>query len=415
MHNNIKTENNMKSIFKSIMLVTAVALAVGLVGCEDRNVNDPDSDATPSIKYIRPTDPELADQLLDGGAMGETIAIIGSGLEGVVSILFNDVEADLNPCLVTEHSIICSVPAVMPTEISNTMTLTTGRGKKCVYDFAVEIPVPYITSTSCEWAKAGSEMVLYGSYLFPFESTGSFEVLFPGNAQAEVKSFDDSSITVIVPDGALEGAISVEGEYGVGMTKFSYRESTGMFIDCENVSTWDAWGYSGNYVFNDDNSLDGNYIAMTGSAAAWGWNTSGLALYFSNVLEDGSYRQTLIPLDADPSEYSLKFECKINAWTDLWAVIWFSGQYNTFSVDGDEAQYHWKPFKDGSVTYGEWTTVTIPLSDFKVDKEENVNDRSLTRADIGNFYIFFFGALDNDANAGTEIDLYIDNLRLVKK
>lgn len=405
----------MKSIFKSIMLMTAVVMAAGFAGCDDKNVNDPDSKAAPSIKYIRPTDPALADQLLYGGAMGETIAIIGSGLEGVVSIMFNDVEADLNPCLVTEHSIVCNIPAVMPTEITNTLTLTTGRGNKCVYDFSVEIPVPFITSTSCEWAKAGSEMTLYGSYLFPKEDTGSFDVMFPGNVAAEVVACDSSSITVTVPEGALEGTISVEGEYGIGMTKFSYKESTGMFIDCENVSAWDAWNYSGSFVHDDDNSLDGSYIELTGSAAAWNWNTSGLALYFSNVLEDGSCRQDLLPAGADPADYALKFECRINAWSDLWAAMWFSGQYNTFSIDGEEAQYHWKPFNDDTVAKGEWTTVTIPLGDFKVDKEETVNDRSLTSADMGNFYIFFFGGLADDANAGTEISVYIDNLRIVHK
>ena len=95
--------------------------------------------------------------------------------------------------------------------------------------------------------------------------------------------------------------------------------------------------------------------------------------------------------------------------------MWFAGQYNTFSIDGEEAQYHWKPFADDSVIKGEWTTVTIPLSDFKVDKEETVNDRTLSRGDMGNFYIFFFGGLADDANAGTPISVYIDNFRIVRQ
>lgn len=416
MQNNTKKTNNiMKSIFKSLMLVAAAAAMLTQAGCEDRNVNDPQSDATPSIKYIRPTDPALADKLLESSPMGETIAIIGSGLEGVVEIFFNDVRAELNPTLVTEHSIICNVPAVMPTEITNTMTLKTGKGNICVYDFAVDIPVPFITGTSCEWAKAGSEMTLYGSYLFPYEESNTFDVTFPGGKTAQIKSFDSSSITVTVPEGALEGTISVEGEYGIGMTKFSYRESTGMFIDCENVAVWDGWSYSGAYVHDDEESIDGSYIELTGSAAAWNWNTSGLALFFNNVLEDGTSRQPLLPLDADPAEYALKFECHINAWSDLWASMWFAGQYNTFSIDGEEAQYHWKPFADDSVIKGEWTTVTIPLSDFKVDKEETVNDRTLSRGDMGNFYIFFFGGLADEANAGTPISVYIDNFRIVRQ
>lgn len=396
------------------MLGCVASLSLSMSACcEKPNVNDQESEATPSIKYIRPTDPALADQLLTGAAMGDVIAIIGEGLEGVVSILFNDVEAELNPALITSNSIICSVPAVMPTEITNTITLTTGLGNVLVYDFAVAIPKPFISGVDCEWAAPGKTMTLTGQYFYPFVDSNSFNVTFPGGVAAEVVDFSETSMTVTVPDCQMEGAISIEGEYGVGLTKFNYRDSRGMFIDFEDL-WWDGWSYSGSWVRTDDNSLSGNYVEFSTPASDWNWNTNGGALFFNNIQPDGSRKVNLIPEGDNPADYSLKFEVKINNWQDLHFSMWFSGVYNEFTTDGAEAQYHWAPFTEGITSTEDWITVSVPLNAFKTNKEETATDRVVLPGDMGNFCMFFFGGVKDAANAGTPISLYIDNLRLTK-
>lgn len=403
----------MKNIFRNIALVAAALLSLYSCQKDTEIVNNVDSDAVPTIKYIRPTDTATSDQLLTSGAMGDVIAIIGEGLEGVKEIYFNNVAAELNPVLITPNSIVCQIPAVMPTEITNTMTLITGKGKKVVYDFAVEIPKPFVTSTSCEWAKVGTDMTLYGQYFFAKKEGSPFIVTFPGGVVAEVKSYTENEIVVVVPECNLSGEITVEGEYGASLTKFKYRDDEGMFIDFEDIS-WDWWGYTGNYVKNDSEGISGAYVEMVGSAADWNWNTSGLALYMAdNINEDGSFVENLIPEGADPANYTFKFEARINSWSDLDMSMWFSGLYNTFSIDGAEGQFHWSGFKDGTPK-GEWVTISVPMTSFNTNKEENVTDRVVTAADMGSFNIFFFGACDDAANAGTPISIYMDNFRLVE-
>lgn len=399
----------MKNIMKSLLLALAVGLAA--VACD----NEPtDSTAQPVIKYIRSTEAEKSDSLITSAAMGQTIAIIGSGLEGVVKACFNDQEAKLNPVYVTEHSIICTVPNTMPAEVTNTLTLTTGKGKSCVYDFAVAIPRPAPSSISCEWAADGATATIYGRYFFARES-GGIDVLFPGNLSAAVQSFDETSITVTVPEGSLSGVISVSNDYGTGRSSFVFRDQTGIIIDGDNLSAWDNWNYSGNFVRDDAESLAGNYIFFTGSSASWNWNTNGLALYFFNVDADGNVITPLIEDGDDPMSYSLKFEANIKAWKDVPMLIWFTGLYNTFSCDGDEAQYHWKPYLDagGAETDG-WVTVTVPLSEFVQDKEETVTSRKISAGDMGSLCMFWFGALSDESNNGSPIEVYVDNIRVVK-
>ncbi|MDE7122821.1 MAG: hypothetical protein K2N93_00500, partial [Alistipes sp.] len=83
----------MKNRLKSLLL--ALTAVVAFAACTaDEGL---DSTATPVVKYIRYTDPAQADVYLTSASMGELIAIVGTGLEGVCSVRFNDVEAKLNP------------------------------------------------------------------------------------------------------------------------------------------------------------------------------------------------------------------------------------------------------------------------------------------------------------------------------
>lgn len=79
-------------------------------------------------------------------------------------------------------------------------------------------------------------------------------------------------------------------------------------------------------------------------------------------------------------------------------------------MDGEEAQCHWKLYEDG-FDAGVWGTVTIPVTEFKWDKEEKTSERSIRSFDdMVNFHIMPFGAADG---AG-ELDIMLDNFRLVK-
>ncbi|MDR1682637.1 MAG: hypothetical protein LBS25_04535, partial [Candidatus Symbiothrix sp.] len=230
----------MKNLF--YILSYAVVLCA-MFACE--NSDPKESDATPQIKYVRPIDVANADILLDKAAMGSTIALIGTGLEGVNEVWFNDQKALLNPVYITSTSIIVDVPGKKPDEITNTITVKTYKGKQCVYDFTVIIPAPIPRSIENEWAHDGMQTVIFGDYFFADENGNLGDVVFPGNLVAEVITFDEQSITVIVPAGSLSGSVTVSSIYGKGRSEFTFRDKEGLFLDVEEpTKVWNTWNRS---------------------------------------------------------------------------------------------------------------------------------------------------------------------------
>lgn len=399
----------MKKIFR--FLAIALVAATSLVACqEDEGLQ---SDAQPVVKYIRSTDPTLAEVYLTEASMGEMLAIIGEGLEGVCDIRFNDVAAKLNPTMITDNSIIVQVPSTLPTEITNTITLTTYKGKKCVVEnFICLAPAPVVTSVSCEWAKPGDEVTIYGNYFFN-KADGSPIDITIGGVEAELVSVAPTEVVAVVPaiDTAAKQRILAINDNGTGRSSFYLYDTADVYMDFDNLS-WDWWNYSSDNIASD-NGISGDYMLMSATSKAWNWDDKNLAAFFCNLNEDGSVGRELIDADAAIEDYVLKFEIRKDAWSDLDMAMWFTDQYNTFSIDGTEAQCHWSGFKAG-LPEGEWTTVTIPLTDFNTNKEEN-ETRKLSASQMKNFCIFFFGSLENDANSGAPLQIAIDNFRVVHK
>lgn len=392
----------MKNYIKTILFLFVATVA--LWACEDDN----NSDSTPVVKYVRSTYAAASDSLVVSASMGQTIAIIGEGLEDVVSIVFNDQKAKLNPVYVTATSIIVTIPGSIPDEVTNTFTLTTAHGKNTVYDFTVVITPPQVKSISCEFAADGSTAILYGNYFFP-KSDGTINVLFPGNLEGTVTEFDVTSIKVKVPAGALSGYITVTNDYGTGRSQFVFRDKTGIFIDGENPGVWNWWGLSD---FDSTDGIDGQYIKFEGTTGSWVWPANAIQLFYINP------NSTPLVTEGEVSDYALKFECYCHEWHDTPMLIWFSNEDNTHNVDGADAQYHWKPYLNNGTaenyTTDGWITVTMPLEDFVYSKDETETTRSISSLDkLKNLNMMWFGAIQNGS---TEFGLkmWIDNVRLVK-
>ncbi|MGQ1889677.1 glycan-binding surface protein [Thermophagus sp. OGC60D27] len=387
----------MKNIIR--IIIFAFISVIVCVSCE----ND-DNNKVPKIKYIRPVDALKSDSLLASASMGQTIAIIGSDLEQVVTIIFNDVEAKLNPVYVTDQSIIVTIPSTIPEEISNSITFLTSSGNQVVYDFEISIPSPQISSISCEWAPEGSVATLYGSYFFP-TADGSINVVFPGNIQADVLEFDSEGIIFTVPSGVVKGSITVTNDFGTGRSEFIYKDDTGIFINGENPTEWNGWNLSD---FGTENGIDGTYLKFEGTTGSWAWPANALQLFYINPTGE--------PLvsEGEVDDYALKFEFISFEWHDTPLLMWF-GDHN---VDGDYAQYHWKPYLTNGVasnyTTDGWITVTLPLSDFKYDKEESTDTRKIGSInDLVDFNLMWFGAVD-ETTTEFGLKVWIDNIRLVK-
>ena len=395
----------MKNKYISLLALFAMILTL-TVSCES---DDPaKSDATPTIKYVRPTDAARADSLLVEASMGSTIALIGEGLEGVNEIWFNDQRAKLNPVYITSTSIIVTVPGTMPEEISNTITLKTAKGKQSKYDFAVIIPSPRVTGMKNEWAADGMETTIFGDYFFPGEDGKLVEILFPGNLTAEVISFDERNIRIKVPAGALPGTVTVESIYGKGRSEFTFRNNEGLFIDSNNPEVWNTWNRS---AFATEGGTSGQYVLLSGQSNNWAWPPESMQVIYINPT--GNTLAT-VP-GSEPSDYALVFEYNSINWSGCHMYIWFGGAGGD-NIDAPErVQYLWQPFMvNGTATNlvtGEWVTVSIPLSEFNHNKASGSNDAKYSSIDeLINMYIFVFGAAD----APAPFELWMDNFRLVK-
>ena len=100
-----------------------------MTSCEDEDgVSIESPDGAPAIKYVRVSDPNAADSLLVGAELGATIAIIGENLGGVRQIIFNDMEAELQPTWVTNRTIFVTVPFLAPLEVTDKLYLVDSKG-----------------------------------------------------------------------------------------------------------------------------------------------------------------------------------------------------------------------------------------------------------------------------------------------
>ncbi len=398
----------MKKLF-NITVMASVILAL-FTACTEENAGmsaGMKSDAQPVVKFVRYTDANLGDQLVSSAPMGKTVAIVGTGLEGVTKVLFNDLDAKINPTLITPTAIVAKIPAQMPGEVSNTITLTTHKGKTTVFDFAVEIPTPSVNGISCEWAPAGSTATLYGSSFFP-RTDGTIDVTFPGNAVATVKSFTNTEIVFEVPAGAAKGNIVVENDYGKGRSLFTYKDNTGLFIDGQAPEAWNNWGCS---AFGTEGGIDGDYVLLKGSTGEWAWPANAIQMYY--VRPDG----TPIVSEGEVSEYALRMEVNSKSWKGTPMLVWFDNPGENHAVDGTAAQYHWRPYltaPDKNFVTDGWITVTMPLSEFIYSKDEKENSRKISSmSNVKNLNMMFFGPAETD-NADFTLEMMIDNIRLVK-
>lgn len=387
---------DMRKIFNIITIALLAVSGFVSVSCEQMK----SSSAEPVVRFVRPVDAAMKDKLLTEVSMGSMVAVIGEGLGDVCRIDFNDQTAKLNPAYVTPTSIIVTVPSSMPSEITNRMYLETKSGKKAEFGIAVMIPAPSVKSISCAYAPVGSDVTIGGQYFFA-KDNGLVDVTFPGGLAAEVKSVTETQVVCTVPEGAVvEGPVSVVSKYGTGRSSFNWRSTEGLFENFTSTANV-TWGTG---RFASDNGCDGQYLHLYGNVGSWAWPANEMQLFWLNP--DHSPLLT----EGEPSDYALSFEYCCNKWDCTPMIMWFNSDKEEHNVDGEDAQCHWKLYEDG-FDAGVWRTVTIPLTEFKWDKEEKTSERSIRSFDdMVNFHLMPFGAADG---AG-ELDIMLDNFRLVK-
>ena len=410
-------------------------LAILVSGCKnDYNPTVKGNGRPAKIDYVRTPDPATADSVIVEAEKLQMIVIVGSNLQAVNRVLFDDVEAALNPAYITERTILLTVP--FSEKRTTKMSVITSDKLQTDIAFTTYIPAPKLNSLKCEYVPDGDEALIRGSYFYePLtvwfrtgEGTDSIE--------ATISSFDSNNIRVIVPDGAVEGTLTVQSKYGQRTSKFRFRDHTGLVSDfnIQFNAGGKRWGNPWEIgLWDDTEGCDGGYMLFKREQVGeWFWSQEDLAGCYWDCYD--AIHTPYLPAGSDITQYGLRFEANVKTWTDLPMHIWFANGLEAFSLGNDGAtdtpQAHWCPWLvAGDASSNEWTvkefktdgweTFTIPLTDFKYDKLGQFNtdgQTSLLMGDMSkymnlNFMIF---GMQCDPSAKHDVEVYLDNPRIVQ-
>ncbi|MCH5234411.1 MAG: hypothetical protein J1E16_03895 [Muribaculaceae bacterium] len=387
------------NLYKVLAATILMASSAAFVGCNDQPDKFEMTAGVPTIKYIRLTDPEKSDSLLNQAFMETTICLVGENLTSIHKLWFNDQPAILNTSLITANTLIVDIPSKIPDEITNKIYMETRDGALCDYDFTVLVPSPVITSMQNEWVKPGDEAVIKGRY-FVNDANYPISVTMPGNIKVPNENITDVTETelhFIVPaesDGT-SGQVSVATMYGSAKSPFYFHDQRGMLFDFDGISplSFDGGVWHPHSAIEDENSLSGLYIQFGDGETVLDDNTWDESHFFAEYWagswddpEFPAYGQGMKINDlidfSNWENMSLKFEMQIpssNPWSAASMQIIFASaesihiqaaSWDFFNGDASlqapRAMYRpWQSAAGNSFhTNGEWITVTIPLSSF---------------------------------------------------
>jgi hypothetical protein len=427
---------------KWILGAAALVLGVTAVSCEDEPDKFELTSGVPVVKYVRMTSPTSADSLITGAYMESTICLVGENLTSIREMYFNDQKAILNTSYITNNTLIVDVPKVIPTKVTDKIYMITAKNDTVTYDFNVVVPSPVISSMSCEWAKPGDEVTIYGRYFIDDENK-PLTVTFPDGSTVSgdaITSLTQTSITFNVPAGCTEeGRIYVSTIYGKGRSVFQFHDTRGMLFDFDGRTGLDfannCWHAKAAQPA-DETSIDGAYIQFgdgsTVMDAAGGWNDSQFAAEYWPGDWNYSYPssgQGMLLTDlvnfSDFSNMALKFEMMIPS-SNPWSagamqiipaakeyVSLFNANNTYFHDDADPLPRAWyAPWTtSGSYDTGDkWVTVTFPFSSFVYYWDGTVTGKTLSANSFDSLLIFIVNGQE-----GTDCTpiIKVDNIRAV--
>lgn len=382
----------MKFKYNSLLFLFIAFAMVGVFsGCSD-DENLPNG-GKPMISYIRVTRPEASDSLLAKAGQGAMIAIIGENLQDAREIWFNDQPALLSPTFITNTTIITSVPADIPTDITNQMKIIFANGDSLLHDFVVDISEPEISWMLSEYVNTGETATINGNYFY-----APVKVTFAGGVEGEVVSVEDGVIEVKVPEGVQPGPVTITTNFGETKSDFWFRDNRNIIASFDET-TAGFWSGPDFIKASDPDiaAIAGKFLRFNKNLGAYPYSEFWVAPTESDVAKETEN----IPAAAlaNPSDYVLKFE--INTLGSLTGQEMRMYMGNNMGAERNDIYYNWKPNVD---TKGAWETVSIPFEDFYTANKEFAYNP-------GGYGVsfYFHGPLAVNTNFA------IDNLRVVPK
>lgn len=431
----MKPNNKYVQWFYAVVIVVA---GFSVIACEDEPDKYEVAGGLPTVKYVRVPSPEAADSLLTGAYMDNTICLVGDNLRSIYELYFNDQKAILNTSYMTDHTVLVDVPENIPASVTNKIYMVTKSKDTVSYDFKVLVPSPQVNSMSCEFAKPGDKVTIYGDYLID-DPKEPLTITMAGNVTVpEITDITKTAVSFILPDNAPEGYINIKSIYGTGRSKFQYHDTRNILFDWDGshggLKTGHGW--RNGVVKSDDLGIDGAYLYFGGVDIAAGigatWAEDNFCFnYWPEIGENKEYPElSSMPKFAEMikqygiDKLQLKFELLVpssNPWMSAALQMMFTSNADVTSSTAGNGYYGsatlprglWIPWKDtGSYdTADKWVTVSFKLSDFNKTNEGGVCATNFSKDFLTGLTFFVW----HGGVAGTDCSpvLCIDNIRVV--
>ena len=201
---------------KGLALLAIFFTGIAITSCEDEPDKYEIAEGLPTVHYVRLPDPAVADSLITGSYLSNTICIVGDNLRSVYELYFNDQKAILNTSLMTDHTIIVDVPSAIPSVVTNKMYLVNINKDTVAYDFNIQVPEPEITSMTNEYATPGTEVTINGNY-FIDDPNVPLSITMGNVPVTEITSISQNAVSFVIPQGVSTSYINATSIYGTTM------------------------------------------------------------------------------------------------------------------------------------------------------------------------------------------------------
>lgn len=359
---------NKKSFFILFLIIAVFA------SCEDKdNYSAPVIDSVKkSVKVSEIIEGNLVeymeDQEIQEGELGEWIFIDGSNFYDVQEINFNDISVSLSSAYITPKRISICIPRYAPNEITNKIMIVTAHGT-AVKEFTIDVPPLIIEGLLNEYVNPEGTGYIVGDN-FDIYQVDSLEGawLEIDRKRIRLNMVNSKLLKFTVPEDIEPGAeFRIFRNDEEGNLLFSkrvpgyYRDSRYMFYDFskkEGHYNMEVTNGLGKIGYPD--SIAGNYAVFVGDFDG-GWGGAGGKFYFEDgmpIREYACFQGDYKDLVGDASRLQLVFE--VNVMTD-WVTVPMLITYNNY-------WYFWRPHLNVAYKTSDWTTIRIPLKEFK-DKD----------------------------------------------
>jgi hypothetical protein len=184
------------------------------------------------------------DSTVVAGHLGNQYAIIGSNLATTRSVSFNGVNVYFNPALVTDNSVIVTLPSNTSTVQvpygsgqSNKLVVITNHGQ-VDYDFPILQPAAVITGFDVTSGVGGDEVTIKGTIF-----NGVTAVRFDDIPATIIGTPTATEIRVKVPAGVSQAFIYVVTPGGVTKSTLAYGFKYVIYDEALNqANKWGKWG-----------------------------------------------------------------------------------------------------------------------------------------------------------------------------